>query len=211
MSPEPKIGDRPLNPGWKDAQQPIVKVTWAEARAHCEWVGGRLPTEAEWEYAARAGTTSARYGLLNAIAWSADNSGKPLDSIYAYEVQAGKEWGKYRSILEENGNRILQVGLTQANRWGLHDMLGNVWEWTQDWYREDYYKKSRRVDPPGPPKAEYRVIRGGSWSSCYPTVASSVAAYHGRAGRQERRHQFPLCRGSFPLTLLPFTLLREIF
>lgn len=83
--------------------------------------------------------------------------------MYAYDVQVGKDEGKYLKIIEENGNRIRRVGLKQANRWGLHDTLGNVWEWTQDWYREDYYKKSRRVDPPGPPKAESRVVRGGSW------------------------------------------------
>ena len=94
--------------------------------------GYRLPTEAEWEYAARAGTSGARYGALDAVAWYSGNSGG----------------GPH------------PVGGKQANAWGFHDMLGNVWEWTATWYRAAH---SGGTDPVGPSSGSFRVLRGGSW------------------------------------------------
>jgi formylglycine-generating enzyme required for sulfatase activity len=123
-------GDRRFN----QAQQPVVGVSWKDANAFAKWAGGRLPTEAEWEYACRAGTKGARYDNdLDAIAW----------------------WG------ENSGDSTHPVGQKKPNEWGLYDMLGNVWEWVEDWYAE--YSEEPVTDPRGPTRGEARVIRGGSW------------------------------------------------
>jgi formylglycine-generating enzyme required for sulfatase activity len=119
-----------------DDSLPVVLVNWDDAAAFCEWAGVRLPTEAEWEYAARAGTTAARYGDLDNVAWYSKNS--------------------------EGSTR--PVGQKAPNAFGLFDMLGNVWEWTADWYGEKYYQPDEAEDPHGPPEGTMRVLRGGSWN-----------------------------------------------
>jgi formylglycine-generating enzyme required for sulfatase activity len=123
------------DPSWnKGANLPVEQVSWNEAQAYCHAVGGRLPTEAEWEYAARAGSGQSRYGDIGRIAWYAGNS----------------------------GGRPHEVAQKEANAWGLYDMLGNVWEWAADWFGE-YYGKGSTVDPRGPPSGWDRALRGGSW------------------------------------------------
>jgi serine/threonine-protein kinase len=124
-----------FNPGWSNEQMPMVNLSWNDAQAYCAWAGGRLPTEAEWEYAARAGSTQARYGDLDEIAWYDSNS----------------------------GGQAHVVAQKRANGFGLYDMLGNVWEWVNDWYDQNYLPHCQLHDPPGPGSGEYRVLRGGSW------------------------------------------------
>jgi formylglycine-generating enzyme len=120
------------------ASFPVETVDWNAAQSYCHAVGGRLPTGAEWEYSARGkpGSSPARYGNLDAIAWFSSNSGGMTHA----------------------------VGEKQANAFGLYDMLGNLWHWTSDWYGETYYHVSDRwQDPEGPPSGTQRALRGGSW------------------------------------------------
>lgn len=142
---EAVMGNRPSR--FQGAQLPVEQVNWSEAVEFCrkltakhqqqgqlpdgwEW---RLPTEAEWEYAARAGTVGPRYGDLDSIAWYAGNS----------------------------GNTTHLVGRKQANAWGLQDMMGNVWEWCLDWHGD--YPTSSVVHPKGPTSGSHRVFRGGCY------------------------------------------------
>lgn len=163
MPPEPKFGDRALNAGWGSDGLPMNMVTWNDARDYCQWAGLRLPTEAEWEYAARAGSQAARYGELDEVAWYADNSGdQRIDSRSVWE----KEQSKYYDRLVANANRPRPVGQKRPNNFQLYDMLGNLWEWVADWYGAGEYgnRSSREVsDPQGPPGGERRTLRGGSW------------------------------------------------
>ena len=135
MPHEPYYSERPLNPGWGDEAMPMVDVTWDDAQAYCGWAGGRLPTEAEWEYAARGGSAEARYGPIEEVAWYFKNSGLKTD----------------------------EVGKKRANRFGLYDTLGNVWEWVNDWCDQSYYQNSPLQDPTGPVVGQFRILRGGSW------------------------------------------------
>lgn len=162
-----------LNPGWANVEMPIANVTWSEARTYCAAIDGRLPTEAEWEYATRAGTTEATYGRLDAIARYADNSGR--ERLEALSLPADG----YDRRLAGNGNGMREVGRLSPNAWRLRDMLGNVAEWVEDDYAERAYQvftPRDRVDPQahmtGTPIA-LKVTRGGSWFQSAKGVRAS--------------------------------------
>lgn len=122
--------------GWDDVQTFIKKLNTLSGKNY------RLPTEAEWEYAARGGTKSKKFEYagsndINAVAWTSANS----------------------------GSNTHPVGQKDANELGLYDMSGNVFEWCNDWYDENYYGKSPGNDPKGPATGPHPVIRGGNWAS----------------------------------------------
>jgi formylglycine-generating enzyme required for sulfatase activity len=124
---------------------PVDGVSWNEAQEFVKRMNDRkdghiysLPTEAEWECAARAGTTGDYAGNLDEMGW------------YDYHKSGGKTH---------------PVATKQPNAWGIYDMHGNVWEWVHDWYGESYYGESRSVDPQGPSSGSFRVRRGGCYSS----------------------------------------------
>jgi sulfatase modifying factor 1 len=143
MPPAPSF-----NINWDKEDHPIVNVTWDDAQAYCKWAGGRLPTEAECEYAARGGTENR---------------------IYPWGNDIGPEHANYG----EMHKGTTRISTYPPNAWGLHDMVGNVQQWVADWYDSKYYSTfsgKPAQDPLGPNTGKVRVARGGSWYNDPKTV-----------------------------------------
>ncbi|HEV8067611.1 MAG TPA: family 16 glycoside hydrolase [Planctomycetaceae bacterium] len=159
---EPKHRYTWRSPGFpQDESHPVVDVCWDDAQEFCRWLSGtekktyRLPTEAEWEYAARAGTLGGQYngrGDITQIANVADASTK--DKFPAWHGVNSSDGFLFSS----------PVGQFRPNNFGLYDMLGNALEWCSDWHSDDYYKSSPSADPPGAPAGKLRSARGGSFA-----------------------------------------------
>ncbi len=176
------MGENPSR--FRSPDRPVESVSWEDCQQFLEQLNARfpalstrLPTEAEWEYACRAGTETSTYAgeleilgacnapLLNGIAWYGGNSG------VGYELEQGEDssgWPEKQYPHTRAGTR--PVRLKEPNAWGLYDTLGNVWEWCQDWFGD--FAAEPAIDPPGPEQGSSRVIRGGSWRS----VAGDVRA-----------------------------------
>ena len=161
------------SPGFEQTDEhPVLNVTWNDAVAFCQWLSRkegktyRLPTEAEWEYACRAGTTT-RYQV------GEDPEGLAVVGNLA-DGTAHDKFPDWDAIAARDGYVFTApVGRFTPNAWGLLDMHGNVWEWCSDWYAKDYYGRSAAEDPGGANPASLRVLRGGGWYP-EPRVARSA-------------------------------------
>jgi formylglycine-generating enzyme required for sulfatase activity len=160
---DPKVGDWVKTDGadWRHpdgpkssakADEPVCQVSWTDAIAYAKWAGKRLPTEAEFEYAARGGLVNKKYSWGDELR----PGGKPVANWWQGNFpndDKGEDGFKGRAPVKS----------FPANGYQLYDMIGNVWEWCSDYYSEDYYAKSPKENPPGPESGTERVLRGGSW------------------------------------------------
>lgn len=185
------------NPGFAQGDDhPVVNITWNDAQALARWLTRteghryRLPTEAEWEYACRAGTRT-RYP-------HGDAPRGLLRTANTFDQEAAPFWPRWRqhALPGSDGYAFTApVGSYAPNAFGLHDMLGNAWEWVSDWHGDTYYAHAPRKDPQGPASGSVRVRRGGSWHTW---------AFYARCGY--RNWNTPQTR----YTLVGMRLVREI-
>ena len=192
---------------------PVESIYWKDAKEFIDKLNARndglvysLPSEAEWEYAARAGNTDNQQASLDEVAWYADNAGdKKVDGYKLWMQDSEPKWDLYIKGLRENGNRTRKVGLKNPNAWGLHDMLGNVEEWTEDKYQEDY----KQIATDGSANTNVwtgggidnaRGQRGGSWASRSQFVRSNSRVF-GLLGAAENTTGFRVVARPRPISI----------
>jgi formylglycine-generating enzyme required for sulfatase activity len=157
---------------FKDANKPVTCVNYAEAQAYCASQGGRLPTEAEWEYAARAGTSTKYYWGNDPDKSCGCANTADIDGATVFENIWGNKYPEHANCHDGNPYTA-PVKSYKPNAFGLYDMTGNASEWVADWYKDRYEPGSRDsvdkdknyVNPKGPDTSNYRVVRGGSAES----------------------------------------------
>ena len=158
--------EEPFPIGVKHSTHPVVGVSYADALAYCEWAGKRLPTEAEWEKAARGGLVNQNYP------WGNESSRNHANTVGI--------WGKDKWLWTS------PIGSFPPNGYGLSDMAGNVFEWCADWYAPDYYQHSQQENPQGPETGQTRSLRGGSWSNNVFGIYQMRCAYRFHARPETR-------------------------
>lgn len=151
---------------------PMINVTWHDAVAYTEWAGKQLPTEAQWEYAARGGLVGKRYPWGNE---KADGS-----QCNFADKNAPHDFFGIDRIADDGYRYTAPVGSYPANGYGLYDIAGNVWEWCSDWYDENYYSDLPVQNPQGPDLSpiNLRVLRGGSWGNNTPYLRVADRIYY---------------------------------
>lgn len=153
------------NPGFHQTEDdPVVNVTWNDAQALAHWLSikenrrYRLPTEAEWEYACRAGTDTHYF--------NGDDPEQLVNIANTFDAAAAPHWPRWhnQALKGHDGHAFTApTGSYHPNAFGVYDMIGNVWEWVEDRHTDDYYANAPTDDPPGPTEGDVRVRRGGSW------------------------------------------------
>ena len=134
------------------AEHPVVHLSWADAERYCDWRGARLPTEAEFEYAARGGLAGAKYAWGDELTPQGRHRANLWQGRFPRQDHTLDGYGSHGPVQQ-----------FPPNGYGLYDMTGNVWEWVQDWYSPTYFANSPLRNPPGPQKGTQKVQRGGSW------------------------------------------------